>query len=224
MYTSTHNSPCSESGSHTATQSTFAAPCTALQGGVDSGPCVFASSHTLPCHPLTCVLHQEARCGHTTDVQLHRDGRQPSLVLLRDWDPLQIGHGLRGQPVCRPVVCRLPGRREGRVPQLQRGLQLQRERDRDHEPLRHRKAQRSRRHHERIGHPEGQQRVRLRLRQRGWRKRARPHRRRGGRGRAHPWLPRGHLSGANRIICSDSLAPGVRDLSLWLYVPPSMSN
>lgn len=49
----THNSPCSESGSHTATQSTFAAPCTALQGGVDSGPCVLASSHTLPCHQAT---------------------------------------------------------------------------------------------------------------------------------------------------------------------------
>ena len=38
----------SKAGSHTATQSTFAAPCTALTGGVDSGSYVFqVPSHAL---------------------------------------------------------------------------------------------------------------------------------------------------------------------------------
>ena len=49
----------SKAGSHTATQSTFASPCTALQGGVDSGPYVLLQvpSHALksPTHALLIV-------------------------------------------------------------------------------------------------------------------------------------------------------------------------
>lgn len=93
----------SKGGSHTVTQSTFASPCTALSGGVNSGPCVFqVPSHALNSPTRALIVNPSLVLPHrlriiTPSQTPSRPGSSAKLAPIanRAWFSLSTPHLLR---------------------------------------------------------------------------------------------------------------------------------